>query len=87
MILQYVFFVSALCLSVPMFTDNPRYLMPSFCVYEIMIGIFWPGIGTLRSEYLPEKHRHGRQGGTGSPSVGQPTVSPCTSTAGVQVGV
>ena len=56
-IMESVFLVSAVCLAVPIFTTKPAVLMPTFCLYELMIGIFWPGIGTLRSEYLPEKHR------------------------------
>eukprot|EP00667_Euglena_gracilis_P007360 EG_transcript_7430 len=55
--LHYVFALSAVCLLVPTLTHNPLVLMPAFCVYEVMVGIFWPAIGTLRSEFLPETHR------------------------------
>eukprot|EP00668_Euglena_longa_P016668 GGOE01020956.1.p1 GENE.GGOE01020956.1~~GGOE01020956.1.p1 ORF type:complete len:457 (-),score=147.29 GGOE01020956.1:406-1776(-) len=55
--LHFVFAISAVCLLVPMLTRSPMLLMPAFCVYEVMVGVFWPAIGTLRSDFLPENHR------------------------------
>ena len=31
--------------------------MFSFCVFEAMCGVYFPGIGVLRSQYLPEETR------------------------------
>lgn len=29
----------------------------SFCVFEILIGMFWPSMMTLRAKYVPEEQR------------------------------
>lgn len=53
----YVFAVSAATMVVPLLTANPVALMGAFSVYEICVGVFWPGMGTMRSKYVPEEGR------------------------------
>lgn len=55
--MRFVFLVAALAMCVPMFTKKPAYVMGAFCVYEVAVGIFWPGMGTMRSKYVPEEGR------------------------------
>ena len=76
--LQYVFFVAALALAVPVacefalgvhygqktFDTTAMGMSPlgkiqyaAFLVFEVCVGIFWPSIAKLRSQYLPEETR------------------------------
>jgi len=56
-LMRYVFLVSALCLSAPIFITNEITLMACFIAFEICVGIFWPALGTMRSKYIPEETR------------------------------
>ena len=29
----------------------------AFCVFEVMVGIFWPSMMTMRAHYVPEDMR------------------------------
>jgi hypothetical protein len=29
----------------------------AFCVFEVLIGMFWPSMMTLRAKYVPEEQR------------------------------
>eukprot|EP00906_Rhabdomonas_costata_P025783 RCo036830 len=53
----YVFAISAGTMAVPVLTHNKAAMMAAFCVYEVMVGMFWPGMGTMRSKYVPEEGR------------------------------
>jgi MFS family permease len=55
--MRYVFFVSACTMVVPLVSTNAAVLMGAFAVYEVCVGIFWPGMGTMRSKYVPEEGR------------------------------
>jgi len=55
--MRYVFALSALTMVVPMVTDDSTAIMGAFTVYEICVGVFWPGVGTMRSKYIPEEGR------------------------------
>jgi hypothetical protein len=48
-----VFIAAALLLMVPVFTAAPLTILFAFCGYEVLIGIFWPSIGVLRSRCCP----------------------------------
>merc|ERR1712146_9138 len=51
----YVGAAAAMC--VPMVTGEPFYIMGAFISFELLVGLFWPGIGTLRSQVVPESCR------------------------------
>eukprot|EP00879_Flechtneria_rotunda_P010883 GHRR01011373.1.p1 GENE.GHRR01011373.1~~GHRR01011373.1.p1 ORF type:complete len:144 (+),score=25.70 GHRR01011373.1:442-873(+) len=34
-----------------------RVQLVAFCVFEILIGMFWPSMMTLRAKYVPEEER------------------------------
>ncbi|KAJ7544041.1 hypothetical protein O6H91_09G062700 [Diphasiastrum complanatum] len=71
--MQVVFFVSAVSLLMPILVNqfmgissddqggtmsaSGRVLLLSFCVFEVCIGIFWPSIMKMRSQYIPEDSR------------------------------
>eukprot|EP00250_Pteridium_aquilinum_P007043 c16842_g1_i1 orf=723-2114(-) len=70
--LQIVFLVSAAALFSPVainllmkptghkggsMTASGRLLLFAFCVFEACVGIFWPSIMKLRSQYVPEESR------------------------------
>uniref|UniRef100_A0A7S3DMF5 Molybdate-anion transporter n=1 Tax=Palpitomonas bilix TaxID=652834 RepID=A0A7S3DMF5_9EUKA len=54
---RVVFFVAAIALFFPVFGGGWRLNYLAFCVYEVCVGIFWPVIGTLRSDIVPETVR------------------------------
>merc|ERR1711976_1084361 len=56
-VLRVVFAVSLASMVVPILTSHQATLAVAFCVFEATVGIFWPGIGTLRSRYVPEEER------------------------------
>ncbi|KAH7387716.1 hypothetical protein KP509_16G037800 [Ceratopteris richardii] len=70
--LQVVFLVSAAMLFSPVainlfmkssghkggsLTPTGRLLLLAFCIFETCVGIFWPSIMKLRSQYVPEESR------------------------------
>lgn len=70
--MQYVFFVSALGLLVPVLVGNMesscdqagpgvgiagKLQMVGFCLFEVCVGIFWPSLMKMRSVYVPEEVR------------------------------
>lgn len=56
-LMRYLFMIAAATMAVPVLSDNKVLIMGSFLVFEIVVGMFWPGIGTLRSMYIPEESR------------------------------
>ena len=56
-ILRYAFGAAVICLLIPAFSANENLIMISFCVFEGICGIYFPGIGVMRSAYLPEETR------------------------------
>ena len=34
-----------------------RLLLLGFCIFEVCVGVFWPSIMKLRSQYVPEESR------------------------------
>lgn len=56
-LIRYVFLGAAASMATPMLTTNPQLIMAAFLVFEILVGMFWPCIGTLRAAHLPEDCR------------------------------
>lgn len=56
-LILYVYILATLCLSIPLFFDNGILILLGFYIHEVCIGIFWPGMGKLKSIYIPEKVR------------------------------
>jgi hypothetical protein len=38
-------------------TAPGRVLLLVFCIFEVCVGVFWPSIMKLRSQYVPEESR------------------------------
>lgn len=38
-------------------TFNGMVQLMAFCVFEVMVGLFWPSMMKMRSEYVPEEMR------------------------------
>ena len=55
--LRAVFVVSSLALAVPTFTTDPALTLGAMCVFEAAVGIYWPAIGTVKSQVVPEDSR------------------------------
>ncbi|CAF1141904.1 unnamed protein product [Rotaria sp. Silwood1] len=56
--MRSIVFISALCLSVPIFMPYGQGIMfIAFLVFEFCVGIFWPAMATMRSKYVPEEAR------------------------------
>ncbi|CAI6008926.1 unnamed protein product [Closterium sp. NIES-65] len=70
--MQIVFAVSSLSLLVPLFTffvlepvapdgggitRGGRMQLVGFCVFEVCVGVFWPSIMKMRSQFIPEEAR------------------------------
>ncbi|PHT40546.1 hypothetical protein CQW23_19400 [Capsicum baccatum] len=70
--MQIVFAISAVCLFIPVFTtflvtpSNQKgggitfsgcIQLLGFCAFEACVGIFWPSIMKMRSQYIPEEAR------------------------------
>lgn len=55
--MRSVFLGAAGMMAVPMMTSESSYIMLSFLGFEIMVGMFWPCIGTLRAQHIPEETR------------------------------
>ncbi|KAF5837658.1 hypothetical protein DUNSADRAFT_4091 [Dunaliella salina] len=71
--MKYVFALSAISLGVPFLyhlhrtqdksganqgiTYEGKVQLLAFCVFELMVGIFWPSMMTMRASYVPEELR------------------------------
>ena len=56
-LMRSVFLCSAVCMAVPVLTGDTMHMYLAFLVFEISVGVFWPGMGTLRGKYVPEETR------------------------------
>lgn len=56
-LMRYLYLTAAAAMSTPLMSSNVMVIMTSFIVFEVVVGLFWPGIGTLRSRYIPEEYR------------------------------
>jgi len=50
-------FVSAFSLLFPVLSESHLARLVSFCLFEVMVGLFWPSLGFLRSKYVEEEVR------------------------------
>jgi predicted MFS family arabinose efflux permease len=52
--MRIILFLSALTLAVPViFPKNQFLIFIAFIIFEMCVGIFWPSMGTLRSQLVP----------------------------------
>jgi MFS family permease len=56
-LMRYVFVGASASMAVPMMTSSHTVIMGAFIGFEVLVGLFWPGIMTLRSTYVPEHCR------------------------------
>ena len=56
-ILRYWYIAGAVCMATPVFSNNQTIVMISFCCFEFICGIYFPGMGVMRSQYIPEEVR------------------------------
>lgn len=53
-----VLFISALSLLTPiLFPGNQAIIFTGFLIFETCVGVFWPAMGTMRGQYVPEEVR------------------------------
>ncbi|KAL3080055.1 hypothetical protein niasHT_034613 [Heterodera trifolii] len=56
--MRFVFLVASLLMCAPvLFPSSSTIIFVSFALFEVCVGIFWPAMGFLRSQYIPEKTR------------------------------
>eukprot|EP01132_Coremiostelium_polycephalum_P007760 gene7760-9550_t len=56
-LLQYILLLSIFSMLIPYFFNNSNLIYLSFLIFEICCGLYFPCMGTLRSEYIPESVR------------------------------
>lgn len=56
-LMRYLYMIAAGTMAIPVVSENKPMIMGGFLVFETVVGMFWPGIGTLRSQYIPEESR------------------------------
>ncbi|GBG31436.1 Molybdate-anion transporter [Hondaea fermentalgiana] len=56
-VLMYNAAVASLCLAAPAFTSSHTINFFAFCVFEVCVGVYHPGVGFLRAKYIPEEVR------------------------------
>jgi MFS family permease len=52
-----VFGAAVATMAVPVLTSDDNLIMLAFIGFEVIVGVFWPCIGSLRAEYVPESCR------------------------------
>jgi len=52
--LKFAFASSAAALSVPIWTGAYAPVLGAFCVFEMLLGFYWPAVAILRTEFLSE---------------------------------
>lgn len=56
-LLQTVHIVAAITLTIPVFSKSSALLMFGFVLFELCVGMYWPLLGVLRTQFLPEGQR------------------------------
>jgi MFS family permease len=56
-LLTYLYAIACATMVVPIVSGTDVHIMGAFVVFEMVVGLFWPGIGTLRSQQVPENCR------------------------------
>jgi len=54
---KYIFVIASISLSVPALTTNKYAITIAFIIFEMMCGMYFPCLGTLRGRYIPEASR------------------------------
>jgi len=54
---KYIFIIASISLSIPALTLNKYAITEAFIVFEMMCGMYFPCLGTLRGRYIPEASR------------------------------
>lgn len=49
--------VAALGLAIAARVEEPRWRFYCFCLFEATVGLYWPTLGTMRGEMIPEDCR------------------------------
>jgi hypothetical protein len=55
--LKYVFFIASIALASPVFIPGVESTLCAFLLFEACVGIYWPAMGTVRSQVVPEATR------------------------------
>ncbi|MFQ6665541.1 hypothetical protein Gotur_032249, partial [Gossypium turneri] len=55
--MQIVFVISSVSFMLPIITNVCCLQLLGFCTFEACVGIFWPSIMKMRSQYIPEEAR------------------------------
>jgi len=55
--MRSVFFIAAISMFIVAFSTNGQTTFLAFLLFEVCVGVFWPGMGTLRSKCIPEETR------------------------------
>jgi MFS family permease len=56
-ILIHVFLAAALALAIPIFASSNLMTLVSFMLFEACVGMYWPAIGGVKSQVVPEESR------------------------------
>lgn len=56
-LLRNVFFFSSFALALPLLSNATSTLLVSFLLFEAAVGVYWPSIGTVKSQVVPEASR------------------------------
>jgi len=56
-LLTYVFLGSAAALALPLISSTTPTILASFLLFEAAVGMYWPSIGTVKSQVVPEESR------------------------------
>lgn len=56
--MRLVLFIASVSLIIPIFLpENKPLIFGGFIIFEVCVGIFWPSMGTMRGQYVPEATR------------------------------
>ena len=56
-LLTFVFFVAAVALGLPLLSSGTPVVLFAFLLFEACVGVYWPAMGTVRSQVVPEETR------------------------------
>jgi hypothetical protein len=55
--LRGAFVVGSLSFVIPLATTNKAMVLGAFCAFEAVVGMYWPAMGTVKSQVVPEESR------------------------------
>jgi len=56
-LLTRVLVVGSIALALPLVSSSPMATLVAFILFEVCVGVYWPAMGTLRSQVVPEENR------------------------------